>query len=87
LRAVSAADILKAEPNYLQTPPPNLGITIDGYVFSKKPAEVFAAQQEHRVALLLGNNSRERIPGTNPPTDLKKSIGNSLGCVAGWLRR
>jgi para-nitrobenzyl esterase len=82
LRAVSAADIIRAEPNYVQTPPPNLGITIDGYVFPKKPAEVFAARQEHRVALLLGNNSRERIPGTDPPGDLKKSIEDAYGPLA-----
>jgi len=82
LRAVSAADILKAEPNYLQTLQPNLGITIDGYVFPKKPAEVFAARQEHRVALLLGNNSREKIPGTTPPADLRKAIEDAYGPLA-----
>ena len=35
LRAISAIDILNAEPNYLQTPAPNLGITVDGYVFQR----------------------------------------------------
>jgi para-nitrobenzyl esterase len=86
LRAVSTADILKAEPNYYQELPPNLGITIDGYVFPKPPAEVFAAGEEHRVELLLGNNSRERIPGTTLPTDLKQAIENSYGSLAerGW---
>jgi para-nitrobenzyl esterase len=86
LRTVSTADILKAEPNYLQALPPNLGITIDGYVFPKRPAEVFAVGEEHRVELLLGNNSRERIPGTTLPTDLKQVIENSFGSLAerGW---
>jgi para-nitrobenzyl esterase len=86
LRAVSTADILKAEPNYYQELPPNLGITVDGYVFQKPPAEVFATGAEHRVELLLGNNSRERIPGTTPPTDLKRAIENGYGSLAerGW---
>jgi para-nitrobenzyl esterase len=89
LRAVSATDVLKAEPNYLATVSttfPNLGITIDGYVFPKKPAEVFASGQEHRIALLLGNNSRERIPGSPPPnapgSDLKKAIEEAYGPIA-----
>lgn len=83
LRAVSAIDILETEPNFIATPPPNLGVTVDGYVFPKKPAVVFAAGQQHRVALLLGSNARERIPGTTPPTDLKKAIEETSGPIAG----
>jgi para-nitrobenzyl esterase len=85
LRAVSAVDILNVEPNYLdvQALPPNLGITVDGYVFPKAPAKVFASAQEHRVALLLGNNSRESIPGSILPTDLKKAIDDNDGPLAG----
>jgi para-nitrobenzyl esterase len=82
LRRVPAEAILKAEPNYLreiQESMPNLGITIDGYVFPKRPADVFAAGQEHRVALLLGNNSRERVPGTTPPVNLRKAVEDSYG--------
>jgi para-nitrobenzyl esterase len=79
LRAVSAVDILNAEPNYLQTPVPNLGITVDGYVFPTAPAKVFAAGEEHRVALLLGNNSLERVPGSVLPTDLKQAITEEYG--------
>ena len=79
LRAASATDILNAEPNYLQTPAPNLGIAIDGYVFPTAPAKVFAAGQEHRVALLLGNNSLERAPGSVLPTDLKQAITEEYG--------
>jgi para-nitrobenzyl esterase len=82
LRAVSAVDILKAGPNNPQTQPPNLGITIDGYVFPKKPAEVFATGQEHRVALLLGSNARERTPGSTPPVDLKRAIEEAYGPIA-----
>ena len=84
LRAVSAADILAAEePNFIAAPAPNLGVTVDGYVFPKQPAKVFAAGQQHRVALLLGSNARERIPGTTPPTDLKKAIEETFGPIAG----
>lgn len=82
MREVPAAGILKKEPNYLQTPPPNLGITIDGYVFPIRPSDVFAAGQEHRVDLLLGNNSRERIPDTTPPSDLTKAVEDGYGPIA-----
>jgi para-nitrobenzyl esterase len=80
LRALAAADILAAD---LAIPPPSFGVTIDGYVFPKNPAEVFATGQEHRVALLLGSNSRERIPGSTPPPDLKRAIEEAYGPVAG----
>ena len=82
LRAVSAADILNSEPNYLQAPAPNLGITVDGYVFPQVPEKVFASAQEHRVALLLGNNSLERVPGSLLPTELKQAIQESYGPLA-----
>ena len=82
MRAVPAAEILKKEPNYYQAPPANLGITIDGYVFPRRPADVFADGQEHRVDLLLGNNSRERIPGTTPPSDLTKAVEDSYALIA-----
>jgi para-nitrobenzyl esterase len=93
LRAVSMADILEAEPNYISTilPPYTrtprtwqnsfLGISIDGYVIPKNPAEVFSAGQEHAVALLLGNNSRENI--FPPPWDLRAAIDEAYGPIAG----
>ena len=47
LRAVSTADIIAAQPNLfgdgIADAVPNLGITVDGYVFPRKPAQVFAA--------------------------------------------
>jgi len=82
LRAVPADEILRKEPNFLRSPPQDLGITLDGYVFPRRPADVFAAGQEQRVDLLLGNNSRERIPGTTPPSDLKEAIEASYGPIA-----
>jgi para-nitrobenzyl esterase len=81
LRAVSAADVLKA-PNF-STTFPNLGITIDGYVLPKKPADVFATGKEHGVALLLGSNARERRPGRAAPTDLVKAIEDEYGPISG----
>jgi para-nitrobenzyl esterase len=85
MRGVPADDILKADPNFAQSHP-DLGITVDGYVFPRSPAAVFASGKEHRVGLLHGNNSRERIPGTNPPDDLKKAIVDSYGPFTdrGW---
>jgi para-nitrobenzyl esterase len=82
MRAITAVDILNVEPNYLEALPPNGGITVDGYVFPTAPAKVFAAGQEHRVALLLGNNSLERLPGSFLPTDLKQAITEEYGPLA-----
>jgi len=82
LRAVSTHDILAAEPNYLAAAAPNLGITVDGYVFPKAPATVFAAGQEHRVPLLVGNNAREESPSGSRPKDLTKGIEDAYGPLA-----
>ena len=88
LRRVSAADILAAEPDNIAigdnvaSSLPNLGVTVDGYVLPRKPAEIFAAGQQHRTPLLLGNNAREQIPGSRPPADLQKSIADAYGPIA-----
>ena len=88
LRALSTAQILEAEPDLARNADPsgaafpNLGITVDGYVFPRKPADAFAAGQHHGVPLLLGNTAREVIPGTRPPTDLKKAIADVYGPLA-----
>jgi para-nitrobenzyl esterase len=82
MRAVSTADILKMEPNFVQLSPQYLGIIVDGYIFPKRPVDIFAAGREHRVALLLGNNSRERTPGTTPPSDLTKAVEDGYGPIA-----
>jgi len=65
LRAVSMADILKSDPNYMAEgtdcfPP----IVIDGHFLSASPLEVFAHGGEHRVALLHGNNSWDFVGWT-----------------------
>jgi carboxylesterase type B len=87
LRAVSTADIVAAEPNYLAGDSipdnfPNLGITVDGYVFPRKPAQVFAAGGQHRVPMLLGNNGREQVPGSTIAKDLPQAIERTYGPLA-----
>ncbi len=87
LRAVSTAAIMAAEPNYLlgdQIPDvfPNLGITVDGYVFTRKPTQVFAAGEQHRVPMLLGSNGREQVPGSTVPKDLPAAIAKRYGPLA-----
>jgi para-nitrobenzyl esterase len=86
LRAVSAADIVKAEPDHsvaLWISFPNLGITVDRYVFPQMPARLFAKGKEHHVALLHGSNSRDRFPPIPPPKDLKKASEEAYGPLAG----
>lgn len=84
LRAVSVADIVRTAPDYLKPTItfPNLGITVDGYVFPKQPAEVFATGNEHHVALLHGSTSDDQIPGSRPPEDLKRAIDEAYGPIA-----
>jgi para-nitrobenzyl esterase len=87
LRGISTADILAGEPNYLAGDAipdnfPNLGITVDGYVFPRKPAQVFAAKGQHRVPMLLGSNSREQVPGSTVATDLPQAIERTYGPLA-----
>jgi carboxylesterase type B len=60
---------------------PNLGVAVDGYVFPKKPAAVFAKGQQHRVDLLLGNNAREGGPAESP-SDLAGAISSMYGPLA-----
>jgi para-nitrobenzyl esterase len=87
LRSLSTADILAAEPNYLMMVPPNLGVTVDGYVLPRAPASVFASGTEHPVALLLGSNARERIPGTMPPANLADAIDHAYGPIGERAKR
>jgi para-nitrobenzyl esterase len=82
LRAVPAAVILAAQTSATATRLPNLGITIDGYVFSESPEQAFASGRELRVPLLLGNNSNEQLPGSTPPQDLVGAIDQAYGPLA-----
>jgi para-nitrobenzyl esterase len=87
LRAISTADIVAGEPNYLVGDAipnsfPNLGITVDGYVFLRKPAQVFAAGGQHRVPMLLGSNGREQVPGSTLAKDLPQAFERTYGPLA-----
>lgn len=53
LRAISAADILKADP-YTGLGPSPWGV-VDGYVFPESPIRIFMQGKEHTVALLHGS--------------------------------
>jgi para-nitrobenzyl esterase len=62
LRELPVEEILKKTAAPRMSVGPANGVIADGYVFPKPPADVFIKGQEHRVPLLLGNNSRERTP-------------------------
>ena len=85
LRALPMAAILQGEPNFLAKPQPNLGITIDGYVFPVRPESAFIRGREQRVPMLLGNLAHEWVPGVDPPTNLKEAIAGTY--VAGAAGR
>lgn len=74
LRALPVSAILAGEPNFLEKPQPNLGVTIDGYVFPTRPATVFATGGQHKLPMIIGTLAHEWIPGVRPPPDLKGSI-------------
>jgi para-nitrobenzyl esterase len=79
LRRVAAADLFRVEPPYLTEPPASLLAVVDRYVLPKQPADVFASGQAHRVALIIGNTARERVPGTTLPADLAAAIKATYG--------
>lgn len=81
LRSLSTSDLLKAalvsEHNQSRgpNPPPDYHPwpNIDGWVFPRSPAAVFADGQESPIPLITGNNTREfDIP--NPPDQLRQWI-------------
>ena len=83
LRAVPAESV-RTVPDYRrpETRFPYIGIAVDGYVVPRPPAEVFAAGQEHRVALLHGNTSRDSLPDEGPPQDLNRAVEEAYGPIA-----
>jgi para-nitrobenzyl esterase len=83
LRALPVSAILANEPNLLQKPPQNLGVTVDGYVFPERPRDAFAGGREHRVDMMVGNVAHEWVPGSRPPADLKSAIENTYGVEIG----
>jgi para-nitrobenzyl esterase len=82
LRAMPAADLLKTTAAPRMSIGPANGIIVDGWIFPKPPAEVFATGQEQRVPLLLGNNSRERTPPQVTAEDLSAAMRAMYGPLA-----
>src|SRR5215469_2335237 len=89
LRNLSTSDLLKAalvsEQNQALGPnaPPDYHPwpNIDGWVFPRSPAAVFAEGQESAIPLITGNNTREfDIP--NPPDQLRQWITAVYGDLA-----
>ncbi len=81
LRALPAADLLKAVAAPRMSIGPANGIIVDGWIFPKPPAEVFAKGQEQRVPLLIGNNARERTPQTTTE-ELSQAVDAMYGPFA-----
>lgn len=81
LRGLPAADLLKAVSVPQRSIGPANGVVVDGWVLPRSPAEVFAHGQEQRVALIVGNNSRERTPQTTP-ADLSQAMAAMYGPLA-----
>jgi para-nitrobenzyl esterase len=82
LRTMSAADLLKTTAAPRMSIGPANGIIVDGWIFPRPPAEVFAKGQEQRVPLLIGNNARERTPPQVAPEELTAAIQAMYGPLA-----
>ncbi|MCU1335221.1 MAG: Carboxylesterase, type [Bryobacterales bacterium] len=78
LRTLPAADLLKATAAPRMSIGPANGVIVDGWIFPKPPAQVFATGQEFRVPLLIGNNSRERTPQVTP-----EELSNAVNAMYG----
>jgi para-nitrobenzyl esterase len=81
LRALPAAELLKTTAAPRMSIGPANGIIVDGWIFPKPPAEVFARGEQQRVPLLIGNNSRERTPQTTTE-ELSKAVDAMYGPFA-----
>ena len=81
LRALPAAELLKLVAAPRMSIGPANGVIVDGYIFPKAPAEVFATGKEQRVPLLIGNNARERTPRTTPE-EVKAAMDAMYGPLA-----
>jgi para-nitrobenzyl esterase len=82
LRALPAAELLKATAAPRMSIGPANGVVVDGWVFPKPPAEVFAKGHEQRATLLIGNNARERTPPEVTLEDLKRGMEAMYGPLA-----
>jgi para-nitrobenzyl esterase len=82
LREVPAAEILKVAAMPQMSIGPANGVIVDGWVFPKPPAEVFATGQQLKLPLLIGNNSRERTPPQTSMDDLSKAMEAMYGSLS-----
>ncbi len=82
LRAMAAPDLLKIVAAPRKSIGPANGVIVDGYVLPKPPAEVFANGRQHRVPLLIGNNSRERTPPQTTPEEVSAAMQAMYGPLA-----
>jgi para-nitrobenzyl esterase len=83
LRALTSDELLKAAGEGLSSVGPMLGIEVDGWVFPESPVKDFATGQEHRVGLMLGNNSQELQKPFFPMSgNLNKAISDQYGPLA-----
>jgi para-nitrobenzyl esterase len=82
LRSMSASDLLKIVAAPRKSIGPANGVIVDGWVVPKAPAEVFAKGQQHRVPLLIGNNSRERTPPQATPEEVSMAMDAMYGPLA-----
>ena len=83
LRELPAAQLLQAVAAPQMSIGPANGVVVDGWVFPKPPAEVFATGQEFRMPLLLGNNARERTPPDTTSAALAHAAESMYGGLAG----
>lgn len=82
LRSIPMAQILKAQP---LRPVVHLNVSVDGYVISRPPAEVFASGRQHKVPAIMGSAARDFTPGA-PPPDFDQLIAQVYGPVASRAR-
>jgi para-nitrobenzyl esterase len=82
LRRLPASELLKVAAMPQMSIGPANGVSVDGWVFPKSPAEVFATGREQRLPLLIGNNSRERTPPPAASEDLAKAMDAMYGPLA-----
>ncbi|HLK51328.1 MAG TPA: carboxylesterase family protein [Bryobacteraceae bacterium] len=82
LRAIAAADLLALVAAPQKAIGPANGVIVDGYVLPRAPAEVFAHGRQHRLALLIGNNSRERTPPQTTPEEVTAAMNAMYGPLA-----
>ncbi|HEY1802027.1 MAG TPA: carboxylesterase family protein [Terriglobales bacterium] len=59
MRGLSVAEIFRVLESHEKDPSPGFAFDVDGWVIPTAPAKVFAAGQEAKVAMIMGNNSRE----------------------------